>query len=332
MVNQMEKLLDVKNLKVVFNTYAGKVFAVNDVSFSISDSEVVGIVGESGSGKSVAMLSIIKLLPENGMVESGSIVFNGHDLRDFTNDQMQDIRGNSIGMIFQDPMVSLNPVLTIGNQLIEAITRHNVISKADARKRAIELIKTVGLSNPEKRIRQYPFELSGGMRQRVMIAMALSCEPRLLIADEPTTSLDVTIQAQIIDLLKDLKKRLGLSIFFITHDVGLVADICDRVIIMYGGTIVEQGKLDEIFYEPSHPYTKALLKSIPGTKISKERLASIPGQPADIVRPLHCCPFLDRCAEAMEVCALMLPEYIEHDSGHGSACWLNYKGKYEVGP
>lgn len=321
----MDRLLDVKNLKVIFNTYAGKVSAINGISFYVGYGETLGIVGESGSGKSAAMLSIMKLLAENGKVESGSIIFNGNDLKDYTNEQMQDIRGNEIGMIFQDPMASLDPVFTIGNQLVEAIRRHTRISKAEARQKAVEMLKIVGISSPEKRIDQYPFELSGGMRQRVLIAMALSCEPRLLIADEPTTALDVTIQAQIIDLMKELKNRLGMSIILITHDLGLVADICDRVIVMYGGMIVEQGMLNDIFYRPAHPYTIGLLKSIPRVNSEKERLTTIPGQPPDMIKPIAGCPFIQRCPDAMEICNIRKPEYAQLDAGHGAACWLHSK-------
>lgn len=326
----MNTLLDVKNLKVVFGTYAGKVSAINDISFSIAEGEAVGIVGESGSGKSVTMLSIMKLLAENGKIENGEILFNGHNLREYSPEQMQDIRGNDIGMIFQDPMTSLNPVFKVGNQLIEAILQHNKISREDARKKAVEMLRIVGIPSPEKRIDQYPFEFSGGMRQRVMIAMALSCEPKLLIADEPTTALDVTIQAQIIELMKELKDRLGMSIILITHDLGLVADICERIIVMYGGTIVEQGKLDDIFYRPSHPYTKGLLKSIPRANLGKERLNPIHGQPPDMINPPAGCPFVLRCPDAMEVCNIHKPEYTELEQGHGAACWLHYKNKEGV--
>lgn len=327
----MGTLLEVKKLKTVFHTYAGKVSALNNINFTIDGSEAVGIVGESGSGKSVTMLTIMKLLSENGKVEEGSIIFDGRDLKDFTQAQMQEIRGNEIGMIFQDPMTSLNPVFTIGNQLTEAILRHNEVSKTEARKRAVEMLRLVGIPSPEKRLDQYPHEFSGGMRQRVMIAMALSCEPKLLIADEPTTALDVTIQAQIIELMKELKDKLGMSIILITHDLGLVADICERVIVMYGGTIVEQGKLDDIFYKTAHPYTMGLLKSIPRANLGKERLSPIEGQPPDMINPPTGCPFVQRCPKAMEICDMKKPEYEEIADGHGAACWLLYKGREGVG-
>lgn len=322
----MGNLLEVKNLRTVFKTYAGKVSALNDISFEISDKEAVGIVGESGSGKSVTMLSIMKLLSDNGKVESGQILFDGRDLVKLNQEQMHDIRGNEIGMIFQDPMTSLNPVFKIGTQLIEAIMRHNKrMPKKQAREKAINMLRLVGIPSPEKRMDQYPHEFSGGMRQRVMIAMALSCEPKLLIADEPTTALDVTIQSQIIELMKELMGTLGMSVILITHDLGLVADICERVIVMYGGIIVEQGKLDDIFYKTAHPYTMGLLKSIPRANMGKERLKPIEGQPPDMLNPPAGCPFVQRCPHAMEVCKIKKPEYTEVGHGHGAACWLIYK-------
>lgn len=323
----MDNLLEIKNLRTVFKTYAGTVSALNDISFTISTGEAVGIVGESGSGKSVTMLSIMRLLSENGRVESGEMIFNGRSLGELTQEQMQDLRGNEIGMIFQDPMTSLNPVFTIGNQMIEAILRHNDVSRQEARKRAIDMLRIVGIPSPEKRIDQYPFEFSGGMRQRVMIAMAISCEPKLLIADEPTTALDVTIQAQIIELMKELKGRSGMSIILITHDLGLVSDICERVIVMYGGTIVEQGKLDDIFYKTAHPYTAGLLKSIPRLNLGKERLVPIDGQPPDMIRLPKGCPFMERCPDAMEICCMERPEYTDLGDGHGAACWLLIKDR-----
>lgn len=321
----MNSLLEIKNLKTVFKTYAGQVSALNDISFSIAFGEAVGIVGESGSGKSVTMLSIMKLLSENGRVTDGKIIFDGKNLRDYNDKQMQKIRGNEIGMIFQDPMTSLNPVFTIGNQIVEVILKHNDISKTEARKRAVDLLKLVGIPSPERRFNQYPHEFSGGMRQRVMIAMALSCEPKLLIADEPTTALDVTIQAQILELMKDLKAKINMSIILITHDLGLVADICDRVIVMYGGTLVEQGTVREIFYEPKHPYTEGLLKSIPRLNLGRERLNPIEGHPLDMINPPAGCPFVARCPHAMEICDIRKPECIEVSNGHSAACWLLYK-------
>ncbi len=318
----MNNLLEIKNLRTVFNTYAGQVSALNNINFEVRQGEAVGIVGESGSGKSVTMLSVMKLLSENGKVVEGDILFDGKRLNDLSRKEMEDLRGNQIGMIFQDPMTSLNPVFTVGNQLMEAILKHNKISKAEAKKRAIDMLRLVGIPSPEKRISQYPHEFSGGMRQRAMIAMALSCEPKLLIADEPTTALDVTIQAQILELMKDLKDKINTSIILITHDLGLVADICQRVMVMYGGTIVEQGTVDEIFYEPKHPYTVGLLKSIPRLNMGKERLVPIEGQPPDMIKPPAGCPFVARCPRAMEICDIKKPEYKEVSEGHGTCCWL----------
>lgn len=321
----MKNLLEVKNLKTIFRTYAGQVSALNNISFSIAYGEAVGIVGESGSGKSVTMLSVMKLLSENGKVVEGDIIFDGNNLRDVNEVGMQKIRGNEIGMIFQDPMTSLNPVFTIGNQLVEAILKHNKITKEHAIKKAIEMLRMVGIPSPEKRMKQYPHEFSGGMRQRAMIAMSLSCEPKLLIADEPTTALDVTIQAQILELMKELKHKMNTSIILITHDLGLVSEICERVIVMYGGTIVEQGKVDEIFYHPQHPYTMGLLKCIPRLNMGKERLNPIEGSPPDMIKPPKGCPFVDRCVSAMKICESEKPEYKEVNQGHGAACWLLYK-------
>lgn len=322
----MEKLLEIKNLRTVFQTYAGQVSAINDVTISIGFGEAVGIVGESGSGKSVTMLSVMKLLSENGKVSAGEITFDGKDMSGLSEKAIQRIRGNEIGMIFQDPMTSLNPVFTIGNQLVEAIMKHNRrMPKKQAMDKAIDMLKLVGMPSPEKRFHQYPHEFSGGMRQRVMIAMALSCEPKLLIADEPTTALDVTIQAQIIELMKDLKDKINMSIILITHDLGLVADICDRVIVMYGGTLVEQGLVEDIFYNPQHPYTVGLLNSIPRLNMGKERLKPVDGSPPDMINPPVGCPFTARCPHAMEICNLHKPAYEKVTGGHGAACWLLYK-------
>lgn len=318
----MDKLLEIKNLRTVFKTYAGQVSALNDVSFDIDFGEAVGIVGESGSGKSVTMLSIMKLLSENGKVVSGNIDFDGRNLINTSEKEMQSIRGRDIGMIFQDPMTSLNPLYTIGNQLMEAILKHNKFTKAEARAKAIEMLRLVGIPSPEKRLKQYPHEFSGGMRQRAMIAMALSCQPKLLIADEPTTALDVTIQAQILELMKELKDKLKTSIVLITHDLGLVADICDRIIVMYGGMIVEQGTVEDIFYRPQHPYTMGLLKCIPVHNMEKERLSPIEGQPPDMLALPKGCPFVARCSKAMQICDMKKPEYKEASKGHGAACWL----------
>jgi oligopeptide transport system ATP-binding protein len=322
----MDKLLEIKNLRTIFQTYAGQVSAINDVTISIGFGEAVGIVGESGSGKSVTMLSVMKLLSENGKVSAGEIKFDGRDMAGLKEREIQAIRGNEIGMIFQDPMTSLNPVFTIGNQLVEAIMKHNrKMPKKQAIAKAIDMLKLVGMPSPEKRFHQYPHEFSGGMRQRVMIAIALSCEPKLLIADEPTTALDVTIQAQIIELMKELKDKINMSIILITHDLGLVADICERVIVMYGGTLVEQGFVEDIFYNPQHPYTVGLLNSIPRLNMGKERLKPVDGSPPDMINPPVGCPFTARCPHAMEICNLHKPAYEKVTEDHGAACWLLYK-------
>jgi oligopeptide transport system ATP-binding protein len=321
----MDKLLEIKNLRTVFKTYAGQVSAINDVSISVGYGEAVGIVGESGSGKSVTMLSVMRLLSENGKVTSGEIDFNGRNMAEMSEKQMQVIRGNEIGMIFQDPMTSMNPVFTVGNQLVEAILKHNKkMPRKQAIEKAIDMLKLVGMPSPEKRFHQYPHEFSGGMRQRAMIAMALSCEPKLLIADEPTTALDVTIQAQIIELMKELKNKINMSIILITHDLGLVADVCERVVVMYGGTIVEQGPVEDIFYNPKHPYTLGLLSSIPRLNMGKERLNPVEGHPPDMINPPAGCPFAARCSEAMEICNLHKPQYEKISENHGAACWLLY--------
>lgn len=319
----MSSLLEVKNLRTVFSTYAGTVSALNDIAFDIGYGEAVGIVGESGSGKSVTMLSVMRLLSENGKVSQGDIYFDGADILKLNEKDMQKLRGNEIGMIFQDPMTSLNPVFTVGNQLMEAILRHNKISKAEAKAKALNVLKMVGIPNPERRLKQYPHEFSGGMRQRVMIAMALSCEPKLLIADEPTTALDVTIQAQILELMKELKDKINMAIILITHDLGLVADICEKVMVMYGGTIVEKGSIHDIFYDTKHPYTMGLLKCIPRLNMEKERLSPIDGLPPDMIHAPKGCPFVARCPNAMEICLNEKPKFKEVSEGHGTACWLH---------
>lgn len=321
-----EKLLEVKNLKTSFFTHVGEVKAVNDVSFDVYEGQTVGIVGESGSGKSVTSMSIMRLIAPPGKIVDGQIIFEGKDILKLSEKEMRDIRGNKISMIFQDPMTSLNPVFTIGNQLIEAIKIHNKVSKAQAKKRSIEMLKLVGIPTPERRLSQYPHEFSGGMRQRVMIAMALSCNPKLLIADEPTTALDVTIQAQILDLLKKLQQQLKMSIILITHDLGVVADICQKVIVMYGGIIVEEGTVDDIFYNPKHPYTWGLLRSVPKMHLGlKKRLVPIEGQPPDLLKPPKGCPFAPRCEYAMRVCLQVRPPLFEVGDGHRSRCWLNHQ-------
>ncbi len=320
----MPALLEVKDLKVSFFIHAGEVQAVRGVSLSVDAGESVAIVGESGCGKSVTALSIMGLIPSPpGRIVGGSARFEGQELLTGTNREMQQVRGNSISMIFQDPMTSLNPTMTVGNQIAEGIRRHQKVSTALARQRALEMLRLVEMPNPERCYRQYPHEFSGGMRQRAMIAMALSCQPRLLIADEPTTALDVTIQAQILELMKSLQARLGMAIILITHDLGIVADLCERVLIMYAGQIVESGKVEDLFYRPRHPYTRGLLKSVPRLDaIAKRRLVPIPGQPPDLVQPPPGCPFAPRCSRAMQICLDHRPPFFAPENGHRVACWL----------
>lgn len=321
-------LLEVRNLEVSFYTHAGEVKAVNNVSFDLRQGEVLGIVGESGSGKSVTSYSIMKLLSSPGKIKSGNIIFNGKDLVAADDKEMENIRGNEISMIFQDPMTSLNPVFTVGNQLIESIIKHQKVDKKAAKERALEMLRLVGIPSPEKRLIQYPHEFSGGMRQRVMIAMALSCNPKLLIADEPTTALDVTIQAQILELMKELKQKINMSIIIITHDLGIISDLCDKVIVMYAGQIVEEAKIDEIFYNPKHPYTWGLLRSIPKLDTEKgQRLIPIEGQPVDLLNPPKGCPFAPRCENCMKICLSTKPPLFEVSQTQKAACWLLYNQK-----
>lgn len=318
-----KKLLEIKDMKTSFFTHVGEVQAVRGVDITLNRGEALGIVGESGSGKSVTAMSIMGLVQAPGKVKNGEIFFKGENLLEKTNKEMMNIRGNEIAMIFQDPMTSLNPVYTVGNQIIEAIVKHKKISKKEARVEAVEMLRIVGIPSPEKRIDNYPHEFSGGMRQRAMIAMALSCEPEFLIADEPTTALDVTIQAQILELIKGLRDKLDTGVILITHDLGVVADVCSRIIVMYGGLIMEEGTVEQIFYEPKHPYTFGLLKAIPKLNIAeKERLSPIPGTPPDLVRPPKGCPFSARCPYAMKICFEGNPEYTQISPDHRAACWL----------
>lgn len=319
----MKKILEVNDLYVSFNTYGGEVQAVRGVSFDLFEGETLAIVGESGSGKSVTAQSIMKLIAEPpGEYKKGSILLDGVDLLQKSENEMQHIRGQEIGMVFQDPMTSLNPTMKIGRQITEGLIKHQNMSRQEAHERGIELLKLVGIPNPERRINQYPHEFSGGMRQRVMIAIALSCNPKILIADEPTTALDVTIQAQILDLLKDIQKKTNTAIILITHDLGVVANTADRVAVMYGGKIVETGTVDEIFYNPKHPYTWGLLSSMPKLHDIKEELQSIPGSPPDLKDPPKGCPFVTRCPYAMKVCDEHMPAYAEVNENQRTACWL----------
>ena len=316
------KLLSVRNLKTSFFTHVGEVKAGRGISFDVNEGEVLGIVGESGSGKSVTSLSIMGLLQYPGRVVDGEILLNGEDILTYSKDQMRKVRGKEIAMIFQDPMTSLNPVYTIGNQIMEMILEHEKMSRREARERAIEMLKLVGIPAAEKRIDSYPHEFSGGMRQRVMIALALSCNPKLLIADEPTTALDVTIQAQILSLIKSLNKQFGMTTMLITHDLGVVATVCDKVAVMYGGLIMEYGTVDEIFYHPRHPYTMGLLGSIPHVDGGeKRRLIPIDGTPPDLINPPKGCPFSTRCKYCMNVCTQEQPPYFAEDK-HRTMCWM----------
>ena len=324
-------LLEVRDLRTSFFTDAGEVRAVNGVSFNLERGRVLGIVGESGSGKSVTAYSIMQILAGTGKIVGGSIKFDGQDLVGTGEKVMKDIRGNKISIIFQDPMTSLNPTSTIGRQLMEAILLHTNRNKQQAYDRAVEMLRLVNVNEPEKRMKQYPYEFSGGMRQRVMIAMALACEPDILIADEPTTALDVTIQAQILELMKSLQEELGMAIIMITHDLGVVAQLCDEVIVMYAGSICEQGTADEIFYNPKHEYTKGLLRSIPTAHTAGTRLKPITGTPIDLLNMPAGCPFAPRCDAAMKVCIRQRPERMVINDVHFASCWMNVKEGVDEG-
>ena len=324
-------LLEVKDLHTSFFTDAGEVKAVNGVSFYLDRGKVLGIVGESGSGKSVTAYSIMQILAGAGKIVSGSIKLDGQELVGSGEKVMKTVRGNKVSIIFQDPMTSLNPTYTIGHQLMEAILLHTDRNKEQARERAIEMLKLVNVNDPEKRMNQYPYEFSGGMRQRVMIAMALACEPDILIADEPTTALDVTIQAQILDLMKSLQKELGMAIIMITHDLGVVAQMCDEVIVMYAGSICEQGTADEIFYNPRHEYTKGLLRSIPTEGKEGKKLEPITGTPIDLLNMPKGCPFAPRCDAAMKICLRERAERMQINDDHAACCWMNVKKQMEGG-
>ena len=327
-----EKLLEIKDEHLSFFTPAGEVKALNGVSFSLNQGEVLGIVGESGSGKSVTAYSIMGLTAYPGKLIGGTIRFNGHEVEKMKEKEFRKMRGNEVSIIFQDPMTSLNPVYTIGNQIMEVLLQHTEMDKAKAKARAKELLELVGINEPEKRLKQYPHELSGGMRQRVMIAIALACEPKLLIADEPTTALDVTIQAQILELMQDLRKKLGMSIIMITHDLGVVASMCERIAVMYAGHIVEYGTTDEIFYNPQHEYTKGLINSIPKLNATeKERLVPIEGQPVDLLNPPAGCPFAPRCNKCMKICLSQMPPRTDLSETHYTHCWLRQKEEFEKG-
>lgn len=324
-----EHLLSVVDLNTSFRTERGEVMAVNGVSFNLDEGKILGIVGESGSGKSVTAYSIMQILEKNGSIKGGQVLYKGQDITKYSEKQMRDFRGKCCSIIFQDPMTSLNPVFTVGNQLKEAIELHTERKGKDAMARAIEMLTLVGVNEPEKRVKQYPYELSGGMRQRVMIAMALACEPDILIADEPTTALDVTIQAQILELMQSLQKKLGMAIIMVTHDLGVIADMCDEIIVMYGGRVCERGTAEDIFYRPSHEYTKGLLKSIPSVDKMGERLVPISGTPINLLNMPKGCAFCPRCENAMKICIEEVPPEMQMPDGHFASCWMNVKKQME---
>ncbi|SFI54745.1 oligopeptide transport system ATP-binding protein [Treponema bryantii] len=320
-----EVLLRVDDLHTAFTTDNGEVQAVNGISFDLNEGEILGIVGESGSGKSVTAYSIMQILAGNGYVKSGNIFYKGKDILQYSSDEMKHFRGKCCSIIFQDPMTSLNPVFTIGNQLKEAIKLHTDKRGAELKSRAIEMLELVGINEPERRLKQYPFELSGGMRQRVMIAMALACEPDILIADEPTTALDVTIQAQILEEIQKLQKKMGMAVILVTHDLGVIANLCDDIIVMYGGKVCERGTADEIFYNSKHEYTKGLLKSIPNTTNMNQKLEPIAGTPINLLNLPKGCSFCTRCKNAMKICLEEPPEEVFINDNHIASCWMNIK-------
>jgi oligopeptide transport system ATP-binding protein len=322
-------ILDVQDLHTSFSTDNGEVRAVNGVSFSLEPGKTLGIVGESGSGKSVTAYSIMQILSDNGSITGGQVLYKGEDITKWTTKQMAGFRGKCCSIIFQDPMTSLNPVFTIGSQLEEAVLLHTDRNRAQAKERAIEMLTLVGVNEPEKRVKQYPHELSGGMRQRVMIAMALACEPDILIADEPTTALDVTIQAQILELMQELQQKLGMAIIMVTHDLGVIASMCDEIIVMYGGRVCERGTADDIFYRPAHEYTKGLLRSIPTLDNNGHRLQPIGGTPINLLNMPAGCAFCPRCDSAMKICLTEVPEELRVSDTHLASCWMNVKKIYE---
>ena len=323
-------ILEVNNLHTSFVTDNGEVQAVNGISFNLEAAETLGIVGESGSGKSVTAYTIMQILADNGRITEGEVLFRGEDITKWNKKQMQGFRGSKCSIIFQDPMTSLNPVFTVGSQLMEAILLHTDKDKKQARERAVEMLTLVGVNEPESRLKQYPHELSGGMRQRVMIAMALACEPDILIADEPTTALDVTIQAQILELMQELQKKLGMSIIMVTHDLGVIASMCDEILVMYGGRVCERGSADDIFYRPAHEYTKGLLRSIPKADNMNEKLVPIGGTPINLLKMPEGCAFCPRCDAAMKICLSKKPEEFRISESHLASCWMNIKDAFEA--
>ncbi|MCM3124843.1 ABC transporter ATP-binding protein [Mesobacillus sp. AQ2] len=329
----MENILEVKDLNISFHTFAGEVQAIRGVNFDLKKGETLAIVGESGSGKSVTTKAIMRLLPPgNSEIKNGQILFDGKDLTKLTDRQMQKIRGKDISMIFQDPMTSLNPTMTVGKQIMEPLIKHQNMSKSTAMERAVQLLKLVGIPKPELRVKQYPHQFSGGMRQRVVIAIALACNPKVLIADEPTTALDVTIQAQILELMKDLQKKIDTSIIFITHDLGVVANVADRVAVMYGGKIVEIGTVDEVFYNPQHPYTWGLISSMPSLDAKEEELYAIPGTPPNLLHPPKGDAFAPRNEYAMQIDLEEQPPMFKVSDTHYAATWLLHPDAPKVEP
>ncbi|MBS6920900.1 MAG: ABC transporter ATP-binding protein [Anaerococcus vaginalis] len=321
-----KEVLKIEDLSISFYTPVGEVKAVDSINYTLHENEIMGIVGESGSGKSVESYGIMGLLQEPGKVKSGKILFKGENVLDYDKNKMSEFRGAKCSMIFQNPMTCLNPVYTIGNQLMEALLVHKKCSKDEAYQKAVDMLDSVGISNPKRRMKQYPHELSGGMRQRVMVGMGLICEPDILIADEPTTALDVTIQAQILELIKEFQNKSKMSVIFITHNLAVVAQICDTVSVMYAGRIVEQGSVEEIFYNPKHPYTKGLLKSMPRIDSKEQvRLESIKGTPVDMLNPPEGCGFSTRCEHCMNICLKKEPPMLEMGNGHRSKCFLHIK-------
>lgn len=330
-MNQSEKILEIKDLCVEFKTVEGTVKAINHLNYTLHKGEKLGIVGESGSGKSVSSLGIMQLIPNPpGEIVGGEILYKGQDLVKKSEKDMQKIRGNEISMIFQEPMTSLNPIIKCGRQIAESLRLHRGMNKKEAMEEAIRMMQAVGIANPEVRAHEYPHQMSGGMRQRVMIAMALACQPQILIADEPTTALDVTIQAQILELMQDLQKKLGMAIIMVTHDLGVIASMCDEILVMYGGRVCERGTADDIFYRPAHEYTKGLLRSIPKADNMNEKLVPIGGTPINLLQMPAGCAFCPRCDAAMKICLSEKPEELRISDTHLASCWMNIKELYEA--